>query len=888
MSKALELNATLSHYRIASKIGAGGMGEVYRATDTRLKRDVAIKVLPESFALDEERITRFEREAQVLASLNHPNIAAIYGLEEADGIRALVMELVEGPTLADRIAASPIPLDEALLIAKQIVDALEVAHDRGIIHRDLKPANVKVTPDDKVKVLDFGLAKIASQENKSSDLSHSPTVIQGTQAGVILGTAAYMSPEQAKGKFVDKRADIWAFGCVLFEMLSGKQVFSGETLTDTLAAVVRAEPNWDDLPANTPNSIRHLLSRCLAKDPKQRLRDIGDARFEMEPSTAGYEARVSNAPGGTRWRAPLAIGLLLIATFAGGALVNRWLSPHDSLSPTSVARLIHTIPKEHLPSGHARNRLAISPDGKKLVYVANNRLYLRSLNALDAVELQGTEDAQGPFFSPDGEWVGFLSGQLKKVPVNGGQAVAICAINVLDALGASWGSDNTILFGGIYKGIFRVSANGGDPAVVVKPSASLSYANPQFLPDGQSFLYQRGAPGDQDELVIRSLDKNDDTVLLTGGYDYQFLGSGYLVYAMGARGQDLSAVAFDVASRKIVGNPVTVVRGVKESSSGSSSNFAVSASGTLIYLPTNQGQSQGTRLAVVDRSGKASVLATEARDFSDPRVSPDARSVAVHLQGDQNDVWVTDVARGTLTRLSYAGGEDETPAWSPDGRTVAWAAARADLLRAVYRRPIDGSGSEELVCRLENHCHVRDWSPDGHTLILEIQGMGFDIWRLNLQGNASPTVFLQTPFNERNSRLSPNGRWLAYVSDESGRDEVYVQAFPNGGSKLQVSSSGADQPVWSRDGRFIFFRGGGMIQETAFQEGAVPVVRAAKALFPDRFETPQAGAHTGYDVFPDGRFLMIQSQAQPGVLEEIIVVMNWIEELKQQVTPAAR
>lgn len=392
--------------------------------------------------------------------------------------------------------------------------------------------------------------------------------------------------------------------------------------------------------------------------------------------------------------------------------------------------------------------------------------------------------------------------------------------------------------------------------------------------------------------MVRSLDKDDETVVMHGADDYKYLKSGYLLYSQGSSTQrlDLAAVAFDVNARKVVGNAITVVRNVKFTSSGSSGQFAVSDSGTLTYLPSSQVESTGTRLAAVGRSGQASLLPMEARDYSDPRVSPDGRFVAAHLQGDQNDVWVADVVRGTLTRISYDTGEDETPEWSPDGRTVAWAASRSDLMRGIFRRPADGSGSEELVWRLDKHAHVRDWSPDGHTLVLEIQDpvLNNDIWRLSLDGTPTSTVFLQTPFNERNSRLSPNGRWLAYVSDESGRDEIYIQSFPQAGSKLQVSSSGGDQPVWSRNGRSLFFRGGGVVQEIAFQPGTPGTAGRATALFPDRFENPQAGSHTGYDVFPDGRFLMIQSHAQPNAREEIVVVVNWIEELKQQVPAAAR
>ena len=880
-------------YKIVSSLGAGGMGEVYRARDPKLNREVAIKVLPESFAQDSERVARFQREAQVLASLNHPNIASIYGVEDSNGVRALVMELVEGPTLADRIAVGPVPLDEALIISRQIADALEVAHERGIIHRDLKPANVKLTEDDRVKVLDFGLAKIASADAANSDLSHSPTMIQGTQAGVILGTAAYMSPEQAKGKIVDKRSDIWAFGCLFFEMLSGKQSFKGETLTDTLASVVRGEPDWHELPKDTPPRIVSLIRRCLTKDPRQRLRDIGDARFEIEQSdeTQSNMAPVVKAAG-PRWRSPAAIALLIASALAAGMLLSRYLGASASQGKP-VVRLIYTIPGNQLPSAPQRNRLAISPDGSKIVYAANERLYVRPLDSLEAVELAGTEGAMGPFFSPDGQWVGFLSRpHLKKVPINGGAAVPICP--VADPIGANWGPDNTILIGGVYAGILRVSANGGNPEVVVPPSPSLSYVHPQFLPDGKSFLFQRGRPGNYDfnELVMRSLDKDNETVVLRGGYDYQYLKSGYLLHAQGARNQrlDLSVVGFDVKARATVGNSATVVRNVRDSSAGSSSNFAVSDLGTLIYLTAPAGDGSGTKLAVVDRSGKPSALPAEARDYSDPRVSPNGRFLALHLQGDQNDVWVADIERGALTRISFNDGEDETPAWSPDGRTIAWASSRSGIVRGIFRRPADGSGSEELVWSLDKHCHVRDWSSDGKTLVIEIldPNSSGDIWRLDLEGTPTASPFLQSPFNERNSRLSRDGKWLAYVSDESGRDEVYVQAFPQGGSKLQVTSSGGDQPVWSHDGSKLFIRGGGAIQEVSFRPGTPPSIDKITTLFQDHFENPQAGGHTGYDVFPDGRFLMIQSQALPGSREEIVVVVNWIEEIRRALAAGGR
>ena len=877
----------LGHYEIHFQLGVGGMGEVYRARDSRLNRDVAIKILPQAFLLDPERLARFQREAQVLASLNHPNIAAIYGVEEQNGLRGLVLELVEGPTLADRIARGPIPLDEALAIAHKIAEALEAAHERSIVHRDLKPSNVKVTDDCTVKVLDFGLAKVFTDETPTEDFSHSPTLLKATHTGVILGTAAYMSPEQAKGKPVDKRADIWAFGGVLFEMLTGKRAFTGETHTDTLAAVVRAEPNWDDLPTNTPPSIRRLLRRCLTKDPKQRLRDIGDAKYDLESTAEPSELTVVPSPHSKRWATPLLVLVLIITALATGAFLLRRLNSSASPAPV-IIRFSDLVKSSQVGSGSMRNRLALSADGSKLVYVANNKLNLRSFDTLETKEISGSEGARAPFFSPDGQSIGFLiTAQIKKLPINGGTPVFIVG-GLGDVIGASWGRDDTILIGGVYSGILRVSAKGGKAETVVKPTPGLSYAQPQFLPDGRAFLYTRGRPGvsADNELVMRTLANGDETVVARGGFSYRYLDSGHIVYAMGTPGRsaNLMAVAFDINARKFIGSPVTVVSNVQTSNSSINvAAFSISDTGTMVYMPASRAPGASTRLLTVNTSGQLSPVATETRDYSDPRVSPDGHFLAVHLQGDENDIWVTDIARGSLTRLSMDAGEDETPVWSPDGRFVAWSGSRGDVLRGIFRRRADGSGSEELIWKLEKHAHVRDWTPDGRALVLELADPStrYDIWRLDLSDTPAATPFLQTQFNERCSRLSPDGHWLAYVSDESGRDEVYIQSFPQPGSKIQVSTSGGDQPVWSRAGSKLFFRGNDAIQEITFQPGSPPSVSKVRSLFPDSFESPQAGSHTGYDVFPDGRFLMIQAGSGSDLASEIVVVVNWTEELKR-------
>jgi serine/threonine-protein kinase len=880
------IGQSISHYRVTAKLGAGGMGEVYRATDTKLSRDVALKVLPTAFAQDAERMARFQREAQVLASLNHPNIATIHGLEEGAGIRALAMELVEGPTLAERIAQGALSLEEVLPIAKQIAEALEYAHDRGIIHRDLKPANVKITADGKVKVLDFGLAKALSDDVSAQDASHSPTLsMAATKAGIILGTAAYMSPEQARGKPADRRADIWSFGVVLCEMLSGRQIFGGETASDSMAAVITRDPDWTSLPAGVPPRVRELLRRCLVKDPRRRLQAIGDARIELEETGQGEEVSSAAVPvsaESSMWRGRILIAALVVAALAAGAGLHSLRTPAPA--PHPVARVAQPLTNDIALTTRNRIILAISPDGSKMAYVANQRLYLRPLDSLAAVELPGTEGASSPFFSPDGQWVGFFAGgQTKKTQVAGGTPVVVCA---RDGFDASWSPSDTILIGTAFTGILAVSAQGGTPSVVVAPEPGILYLKPVSLPDGKSFFYVRGKPGsfDQWEGVMRSFEKDDSSVVLRGTNQFVYAPTGHLLYA---HLSELLTVPFDLASRHVTGNPVRVAQYVDYTNAGGTSQFALSDTGTLVYLAAQGTQGLKTRLAAVDRAGKVTVLPLDVRDYSDPKISPDGRLVAAHLQDAQNDEWVGDAARGTMSRLSFDPAEDETPIWSPDGRTVAWSATRGAVARGIYRRAADGSGKEELVWSLEKHAHLRDWLPDGRALLVEIldSKSGMDIWRLDLGEKPTATVFLQTPFNERNSRLSPDGRWIAYVSDESGRDDVYIQSFPAAGAKIQVSNSGGDQPVWSRNGKALFFRGAGAMQEVTFAASPRLSVGNPHPLFPDQFESPQGGGHTSYDVFPDGRFLMIQSpdaRQNAGVSRyELIFVFNWFEELRR-------
>lgn len=528
--------------------------------------------------------------------------------------------------------------------------------------------------------------------------------------------------------------------------------------------------------------------------------------------------------------------------------------------------------------------LAISPDGSKLVQVSNNRLYIRSLDSLNAIELPGTEGGAAPFFSPDGQWVGFFAnGQTKKVPVNGGNAVVICS---KDGFDGNWSTNGTILIGTAFTGILAVPAQGGEPTVIVPPEAGVIYLKPKSLPDGKRFFYVRGKSGAFDDWqgVLRSFDKDDSAVVLEGVTTVTYVPTGHLVYA---KLSDLFVAPFDMSARRVSGTPTRIASNVDFTNAGGTSQFTLSDNGTLVYLVGRGMGGESSRVVQVDRGGRGQPLPLNVRDYSDPRISPNAKFIALHLQDAQNDVWVADVARGTMSRISFAPGEDETPVWSPDGRSIAWSATRADVARGVFRRAADGSGNEDLLWKLDNHAHLRDWLPDGRGLLLEIidPKSRTDIWRLNLGEKPVPTAYIQTLFNERNSRISPDGRWVAYTSDESGRDEVYVQSFPHAGSKVQVSNSGGDQAVWARNGKALFFRGGGAIHEVTFAAGPPLTVGKPRSLFPDSYESPQAqGGHTGYDVFPDGRFLMLEApdgKAAGMSRYQLIFVFNWFEELRR-------
>ncbi len=824
---ALASGTRIGSYEVVAQIGAGGMGEVYRARDTRLKREVALKILPDSFANDPERLARFQREAEVLASLNHPNIAIIHGLEESEGTRALVMELVEGDTLADRIARGPIPVDEALAIAKQIAEALDAAHEQGIIHRDLKPANIKRRDDGTVKVLDFGLAKLGpggADAPAAPGATHSPTLsLAFTGVGMILGTAAYMSPEQARGKTVDKRADIWAFGCVLFEMLAGKRAFDGTDATEIIAAVVRGEPEWSALPTATPPKLIAVLNRCLQKDPRLRARDIGDLRFELdEVSRAPALGDTSTAiPRVPLWRRAIPYAAVVLVTVGLTASVASLLRAPAPDRP--VARFVINLPENEQFSNTGRHAVAISPDDAHIVYGANGRLNLRRLDQLVATPIRGTEGtpaspqeaARNPFFSPNGQWIGFWqNGQLKKVSVTGGAPVVLCLAD--NPWGASWSDDDSIVFGQGPKGIMRVAVAGGTPELVVKVDAGESAHGPQMLPRGRGILFTLRPSGaqtwDESRIVVQSLTTGERKEVIKGGSDARYLPTGHLVYALE---NTVLAVPFDVDTSNVTGGPVPVLDRVARAgglTSTGAAHFSVSARGTLVYFEDLGAFSAAKRtLTWVDRNGGETAIKAPARPYRYPRLSADGQRITVDTFDEELDVWIWNLAGETLTRLTADAAADSYGVWTPDGGRVIFNSTRAGSrgigIGNLYWQASDGTGAAERLTDSPNNQVPNAVSQDGTKLVFrEDTAKGSDLLLLPLQGERRAQPLVQTPFTERNADISPDGRWLAYESNESGQFEIYVRPFPNvNDGRWRVSTGGGTVPLWARNGREMFF-----------------------------------------------------------------------------------
>ena len=869
------------------------MGQVYQATDTKLNRQVALKILPEAFASDPDRLARFQREAQVLASLNHPNIAQIHGLEEQDDTRALVLELVEGPTLADRISKGPIPVDEALPIAKQIAEALEAAHEQGVIHRDLKPANIKVRPDGTVKVLDFGLAKAFQPDASEVSASMSPTIsltAAATQMGLVIGTAAYMAPEQASGKAVDKRADIWAFGAVLYEMLTGQRLFAGEDVSHTLAHVLTREIEWTTLPKDAPEVVRRLLRRSLERDPRKRMRDVGEARQELEdPQPAPTTAAAVVSPQLQVWQRPAPAAIAALALLAIGGIAVWSLTRPAPPSPRLVTRFAIPLAAGQNFVFTGRRMVAISPDGSQVVYTAAGTLWLRPIDQLRAIQMQGTEEGRAPFFSADGQSIGFWApDQLKKVSVSGGAPVTIADVPE-NPREASWGADDMILYGQS-EGIMQVPGGSGTPELLIPADDSELLHGPQMLPGGEWVLLTVRAADhtswDEAQIVAQSVTSGERTVLIEGGRDGRYLPTGHLVYGLN---NVLFAVPFDVDSRQVTGGPVPLVEGVRQAATDPNgpAHFSVSDNGSLVYVPARVGGDDAFSLVWVGRDGDEEDVLAPRGAYEHPRLSPDGTRVAVEIGGDNIDIWIWDLARETPTQLTFEEGVDDYPLWTPDGTRVVFGSTRDE--GGLYWKAADGTGRVERL--KDGRARPYAWAADGRLIFDQVgQGGGArDIGVLTMEGERSVEMLFDAEFSEREPALSPDGRWLAYASSETGPFLIYVRPFPNIDDGLwNVSLDLGVNPVWSPDGCELFFRR---------REDLMVAEIEAEPTFSSRTPAPLLslsafglGSPTNqhrFDLAPDGaRFITLKrgdvTSEEPS--NGLIYVQNWFEELTERVS----
>ena len=875
----------LGIYEIVAPLGAGGMGEVYRARDTRLGRDVAIKALPAQFAQDPDRLARFEREAKLLASLSHPHIAGIFGLEDIGGHRYLALEFVEGETLAQRLDHSTLTIDEALQFGRQIASALETAHEQGIAHRDLKPGNVMITTAGDVKVLDFGLAKGGMGSGSGSDVSltHSPTLThQHTGAGVIMGTAAYMSPEQARGRAIDKRTDIWSFGCVLFECLTGRQAFAGETVSDLIARILEREPDWDALPSRTPQRIRDLLKRCLEKDSKRRLRDIGDARIEIEDVIATKSSSPEAVAAASRQRLNLrtwlgAAALVLVTAAATYYGAPRKTSGNLAL-PTRFE--IPEMPGTRMDIDGANS--VISPDGRTLAYIATDsigvpQVWIRPLDSLVARKLTGANQALIPFWSPDSRTLGYFTSDqaIMKISLSGGEPERIVAAKGFR--GASWSRDGVILYAPLSDGpLYRVSANGGDGVQVTElDSLNTAHRFPCFLPDGKRFLYVALPPREgRYRIYVSSLDnpKERRLVLESGSNGVVYAPEGYLVYD---REGVIVAHRFDVKKAAVLGEPVALGDRLLSTGFSGAPALSVSQTGTLAYSTNSE---FATHLIWTDRNGRQTGrIPVAPGKYTGAEISPNGKE-AVLQSSDRigvSELWLANLERGVVTRLSYDEGENSNARWSPDGTRVAYTAGGSGSYQRIIVVNVNGGASRAYLADDPVFKSVSGWTPDGKSVIYARQNptTRWDIWILPIDGETAPRPYLVTPYYEDRGRVSPDGRWLVYRSNESGRFDLYVQAFPDGGSKYKVTTQGGEGADWSRDGRQLIYGRANDFNTTAY----AAEVRASAGRFDLGPESVYARVpNTSFDVEPaaDGG-LMVLMPVRPLPPQSVTIVQNW-------------
>ena len=868
----LSAGARLGPYEIVSPLGVGGMGEVWRARDTKLGREVALKILPSLFAADPDRLARFRREAQLLAALNHSHIGAIYGVEEANGLEALVLELVEGPTLAERVAQGAISVDEALPIAQQIIDALEAAHEQGIIHRDLKPSNIKLRPDGAVKVLDFGLAKVLEPARSlATSPTESPTLTShGTQLGLIMGTAAYMAPEQAKGKPVDKRADIWAFGIVLFEMLTGRRAFGGEDVSDTLALVLTKEPDWSALPTSTPLPIRRLLRRTVEKDCRKRLADIRDARLELEEAATAPPAAAISRPTSRHER--LGWALLVIGIVVGAT----WAFRPMPVPPELRVDIVTPPPLD--------SSLAISPDGRKVAFIAaaNNRwlLWVRALDSGVTRPLAGTEGGRLPFWSSDSASIGFFTeSHLKRVDVAGGSPQILAPI--VTPGGGTWHGD-TILFASnsIIGPIFRVPAGGGESVPITRPtSPELGHRHPHFLPDGRHFLYAANTGSAMSRFYVGDIAGATTSHLLDADGSPVYSGSGHVLFI---RGGTLYGQEFDTNRRRLRGTPVRIADDVTTSQTLVRSAVAASATGAVVY---RTGVDVGRRRLIwFDRSGTelSKLPYGDFSGLSNPWLSRDGSRLALQASTNGNvDVWTLDMTRGVYSRFTSHPSPDALPIWSPDGSRIIFNSLRSTTAD-LYVKAADSSAEEKPWLLLPGNERGTDWSRDGRMLLFKVADPGLgssDIWAVPLDNPEKAFRVVGGPADERDAQFSPDARWIAYQSDESGRPEIYLQRFPGPGGKEKISTAGGTQVRWRPDGTELFY----IDSENALMAAPIrlpsadgmPLIGKPSRLFSTRFV--QAGmsiARQQYVVSTDGQRFLANTIEEPAAAQ-ITLLLNW-------------
>jgi len=913
------LGQKLGQYRVDSKLGAGGMGVVYQSTDTRLGRKVAIKLLQPSVAQDAERMARFEREAQVLAALNHPNIAAIFGLEESDGTKFLVLEYVPGDTLDERLARAPLPLKEALEICRQIAEGLDAAHEKGIIHRDLKPANIKITPEGKVKVLDFGLAKVTEGSSASDSQGRTATfAAEMTQTGAVMGTTAYMSPEQACGKPLDRRTDIWAFGCVLYETLARKLTFAGDSTTEVLAAILDKDPDWGALPATVPENVKRLLRRCLEKDRRSRLRDIGDARLELEETLAGrVTGTIAAVAPRVRTRRALAGALGGLAVL--GLAFGIWaLLKGDRAPAPEIVRFTHQLPQGHEMMPGWNPSVMFSPDGKSLAFnyevdgIAT--AFQRPVDELEQKPLGGVKYLSAPVFSPDGRWVVMVDSMdqaLKKVAVGGGAPVPLTGTDMFGR--GDWGKDGFIYFTDRYPGaVLRIPENGGakEPVTTLNPQKEeFAHRHTQILPGGKAIIFTVVSSGMESyndaRIELQVLGTKDRKILVQGGFGPRYSPSGHIVYANAG---NLYALPFDPGKLEATGPPIKVVEGVQMSTNTGAAYFDVSGTGSLAYVP---GVVEGGNrtLVWVDRQGQAETLPLPPRSYLFPRISPDGKTLAMEVEGATHNLYSWNFDRAVLTKLT-TDGLSHAPVWMPDGKNICFRSWKAGTM-TMWSMPSDQSRPEERLTTVGARQSAVSVSPDGRYLAynqmgemsagsgmeamgtgggMEAMGTGSDIWILPLQGeDHTPRPFANKKFDEASPKFSADGKLVAYCSNEEGRPEVYVQAWPGPGWKIKLSSEGGTDPLFCHNDREIIYRNGDKMMVVPIKIAGGFEAGKPSLLWEGHYSHgmssscgPPGVSSANYDVSADGqRFLMVKDNDQDNGSTKIVVVLNWTEDLKR-------